>query len=394
MPLFKYFAIEGNGKRFSGVLNADSFDVAKEILRKQKVMVVKLVIFREKKKDVKLPRPILISFTRDLSQLLRAGLPLYESLLTIEEKYRGMRFHAIFLSLCDKVKHGLQLSKALAEYGDCFDPIYVSMVSAGEETGSLDEVFTELEGLLSRSAKLKKQLTSALIYPAFLASFCAVVVAALFFFLIPSMKQLFEGRELHPLTTAILKISEWLNANGVFLLIGILLFLFGSIVFFKHPRGKRAFYHFLLVAPLLKRVTTSSVLVRFCRALSVLLTSSVAMVDALRYARRIMHNPYFESVIENAEKRIMQGGKLSEELARSPLIPKMVIRMLSIGEEAGNTSSMLKSVADIYEEDLDKSLTRLTSMIQPAMLMILAFIVGVVILSVLLPLTDVSSFIN
>lgn len=394
MPLFRYLAIEGSGKRFSGVINADSYDDAKSLLRKQEVMVVKLATFREKKKESTLPKSVLIAFTRDLSQLLRAGLPLYESLVTIEEKHRGARYHAIFLGLCDKVRHGMQLSKALAEYRSSFDPIYVSMVSAGEETGALEKTFDELEGLLSRSAKLRKQLTSAMIYPAFLASFCAIVIAALFFFLIPSMRELFDGRTLHPLTATILQISEWLTNNGQVLLVVSVAFVTGIVFFFKRPQGKLFFHRAVLKVPLFKRITTAAVLVRFCRALSVLLSSSVALVDALRHARRIINNPFFETVIEEAEKQIIQGGKLSEELSKSPLMPKMVVRMLSIGEEAGNTSAMLKSIAEIYEEELDKGLSRITSMIQPAMLMVLAFIVGIVILSVLLPLTDVSSFIN
>ena len=161
-------------------------------------MSVKIFSLSEKTKQSRLSDQLLVSFTRDLAQLLRAGLPLYESLVAIEEKYKTHKAHALFLDLCDKVKSGKHLSQALANYPKVFDQIYISMIASAEETGALASVFSQLEKLILRQQKLKKQLSSAMIYPAFLLSFCVIVINALFFFLIPSMQQLFEERTLHP----------------------------------------------------------------------------------------------------------------------------------------------------------------------------------------------------
>ena len=394
LPLYRYQAISKEGKKTFGVINADSFEIAKENLQKQKILVVKLFSFKEKSKQLSLPKDLVVSFTRDLSQLLRAGLPLYESLMAIEEKYRANKAHSLFLDLCDKIKSGMHLSCALALYPKVFDQVYISMIESAEETGKLASTFTQLEKLIVRQQKLKNQLTSAMIYPMFLMGFCFVVVNALFFFLIPSMEQLFEERELHSFTAAIIGISKFLRRNGIYIGISLLVTISSCVIFFSKPSGKLLLQKFYLKVPILNRMITQAVLSRFCRGLSIMLAGSVSLLDALKLSKGIMKNPYFEKVITNVERKVEQGGKLSDELMKSPLIPTLVTRMLTIAEETGSVSEMLESIADIYEEELGRSLARFTTLLQPVMLLFLAFIVGTVILSILLPLTDVGSFLN
>lgn len=394
MPLFKYQGVSNQNKKTSGVIKADSLATAKDELRKNKVFITKIGQHKEKYETRSISNGMLISFTRDLSQLLRAGLPLYESLLAIEEKYKNHPSHSLFLEMCDQVKLGKDLSDVLTLFPKIFDQIYISMVRSAEETGSLDLVFSELEKLISRQQKLKKQIISALIYPLFLLFFCILVVNALFFFLIPSMEQLFEGRALHPMTETILSISRFMRDYGIFLASVSLLFSLFLFAFFSHRRGKVFYKALLLKLPLINKMTQHAVLTRFCRALSVMLKSSVSLVEGLSLAKRTMNHPSFEAIIDHAKAEIMQGGRLSVNLSKSPLIPSLVIRMVAISEETGNMSEMFQNIALIYEEELEKSLTRFTAMLQPVMLLFLAIVVGVVILSVLLPLTDVGSFLN
>ena len=395
MPLFHYTALGPKGKKLTGVIDADSLKAAKERLLKQKILVIKLLEkSRSRKKEIKLPPPVLLAFTRDLAQLLDAGLPLYESLLAIEEKYRDQKYHSLFLDLCDQVKQGKSLSVAMACYSKSFNSLHTSMVAAGEESGSLSAVFRELTLLIERQQKLKKQMGSALIYPAFLLAFCSVVISALFFYLIPSMEELFEGRRLHPLTQTVLSLSHWLHAHGQILAILFATSLLGALLFFRRPKGKRLLQRIALMTPILKNLLTQAVFARFSRALSVLLTSGVPMIEALKLSRKVMHNPFFEEIVEKAEVKIIEGSRLSEEFKKSPLVPKLVIRMLAIAEETASTPIMLTNISKIYEEDLEKSLTRFTSLLQPVILLILGVIIGTVMLSVLLPLTDVSSFVG
>ena len=169
MALYQYTALSKNGRRKIGMINADSIELAKERLRKEEVLVTKLSSYTKRGEDLTISSSLLIGFTRDLHVLLRAGLPLYDSLVTLEEKYRKTKLHPIFLDLCDQVKEGRHFSEALRDYTKVFDPIYLSMVKAGEESGSLEQSFAQLEKLIGKQQALRKKLSSAMIYPAFLS---------------------------------------------------------------------------------------------------------------------------------------------------------------------------------------------------------------------------------
>lgn len=388
MALFKYEALAISGKRMRGTIDADSLALAKDKLKRQDVYVTKLTPFGKHSRELFLTPAMRIAFTRDLASLLRSGLPLYESLVTIEEKYRGHKSHPLFLSISDRVKKGEHLSEALAAYPKSFDRVYIAMIRAAEETARLEEVFNELALLTSKTERLKKQVTTAMIYPTFLLAFAFIVITALMFFLIPSMQDLFEGRTLHPVTMSVLAVSHFLTAHQVTIAISLLL----TVLLIAYVVKRRLFFDQVSLAlPLIKRIKTQMVCLRFSRVLSVLLKSGVPLLDALVLAKQVLLSQPFEAVIEKAKKKIVEGGKLSDELKSSPLFPNLFVRMLQVSEEAGNLPDMLKNIADIYEEDLEKSLSRFTTLIQPVMLLVLGFFVGIILLSVLLPLTDVSS---
>ena len=394
MPLFRYKALAETGRKVSGVIDADSQTVAKERLRKQKVMVTAINLLKDNKQEIGLDRTLLLSFTKELGQLLRAGLPVYESLLTLEEKYRRHKSHSLFLDLCDRLKSGSSLSAALRQYPKTFDEIYLSMVSTAEQSGSLAQIFDQLSTLINKQQKLRKQLISALIYPAFLGTFCFIVIFSLLLFVVPSMRDLFEGRPLHPITHIVLALSTFVNKAWPFLLFGTLLLGVSAFTFFRHPQGRLLVEKGLLKLPLVKTLMIQAALIRFCRSLSVLLLGGVPLITSLSLSRKVMKQALLEEVIEKAEKRIGEGKKLSDELKSSPLIPSLVTRMLSLAEETGKMVPMLQNIADIYDEEMEAHLTQMTALLQPMILLLLGGIVGLILLSVLLPLTDVSSFLS
>ncbi|MES2345227.1 MAG: type II secretion system F family protein [Chlamydiota bacterium] len=393
MPLFRYTALNLAGKKMKGVIDADTLDAAKERLKKQEIMAITLAL-EKSKSELVLPFDLLLAFTRELAQLLRAGLPLYESLLTIEEKYRAHKVHPLFLDLCDKLKTGSSLSSALRLYPKSFDAIYLSMVGAGEQSGSLGPSLQQLALLIARQGRLKKQLGSALIYPAFLGIFCLVVISSLLFFVIPSMQELFEGRALHPLTQIVLAVSIFANAHITAMISTLVLTVLSLVLFVKAPRGRIFIQKIVLTLPFFKTVIIQTALTRFCRSASLLLVGGVPLLDALALSRRVMKHQLLEKVIEDVEKKILQGARLSEELKLVPYIPPLVSRMFAIAEETGRMGAMMENIADIYDEEIERNLQQLTTLLQPVLLVILGGIVGVVLLSILLPLTDVSSFLQ
>jgi len=394
MALFKYAAVNEQGKVIKGVIDADSATEAKERLRRQQHFITSFELLEGKQKEIVLPPPLLLSFTRELGQLLKAGLPLYESLVTIEEKYKKHRAHPLFLDFCDHLKNGSTLSSALKKYPKSFDEIYLAMVTAAESTASLPEVFKQLAELISRQQKLKRQLISALMYPGFLGLFCLCITAGLLFFVIPTMQELFEGRPLHPLTQTVLSVSQFANQHRFFLAVFLLSFAALLFTFSRHPKTKKIISFLSLKIPFVKTVLIHSALVRFCRASSMLLTGGVPLLQTLTLSRRVMKQPLLENEIALAENKIMEGGSLSQQLKFSSLIPALVPRMLAIAEETGELAPMFHNIALIYEEEVDKHLTQLTTFLQPILLLILGGIVGIVVLSILLPLTDVSSFLS
>ena len=393
MALFEYFALDEKGKQIKGVIDADTLELAKDRLLKKKAFVTSIKSYTSKK-VISLSRVEVLDFTRDLNQLLSASLPLYESLKAIEEKNQGSKHHQVYVDLCDRVKQGQRFSEALTSYPKSFNSIYISMCEAAEESGSLDVVFKELLRMMTKEDQLKKQLKSAMVYPMFLGVFCLIVVIGLFTFVIPSMKELLDGRQLHGFTQAILGISDWMSDYILVLLPTVALFVGLMIAYFRSEAGIRMWQSLLLKVPVVGRMKKESIMLKFCRTLSVLLSNGVPIVRGIEMSAKVMHHHAYEELMEEAKLKLVEGKKLSDELAKSSLIPKLVIQMMATAEATASLDTMLASIADIYEQDLDKSIQQFSSLIQPVMILLLGMIVGVVLLAVLLPLTDVSTFLN
>lgn len=391
MPLFRYQAVATTGRKTTGVIEADSLNSAKDRLRLQNMVITDVSPYLKERKKLVIPAVELLDMTRMISQLLNAGIPLYEALIIVEEKYLKVSFHPIVVDLCDRVKKGETLSASLTSYSDVFDPIYIAMVKAGEESGALAQTFEEITELLKDRNRLKKQLIAATAYPIFLGSFCIVVFVALLIWVIPSLKNLFEGRALHPLTHFVFKLSDIFIAHSI-LIFGLCSIL-GIGIFFciTHPRMRGYWDQMLLKVPLIGPLILLAATVRFCRTCSLLLEGGTPLLQALQLTRSVLKNQTLESSFIEVEKNVSEGEPLSSQIDKARLMPLLVARMLTIGERTGKNASMLKHIALLCEEDLSRTLERYTSLLQPLLLLVLGLLIGTVILSILIPLTDVGS---
>ena len=393
MPLFRYKAINVHGKKEIGLMSADSITLAKEKLYRQKVLVTDLVYHKKKSTEMTLPPTLILNLTRDLYVLLRASLPLYDSLLILEEKYRRSKLHTLFLTLCDQIKEGVHLSEALASYPKVFSSVYVAMVKAGEESGTIKESFQELVALLGKQQAIKKKTISAMIYPIFLGVFCLVVLTVLLFFLIPAMGELFEGRTLHPMTESVLMLSYQLNTHATTIFVSLSIIITSIFFLFRRQKGQELKQQIMLHLPICKRLIVEMVFARFSRVFGVLLKRGVPLVESLKLSKMVMKNILFEKIMVKVIQDVSEGKRLSEELKKYSLVPTLVIRFLALSEESGNTHKMMEHLSEIYDDDIDRTLVRLTALLQPTMLLFLGLIVALILLSVLLPLTDMSSII-
>lgn len=392
MPLYTYNAIDTLGKKRTGALEAHSEKEAKSILREQGVMVIQIGIKKATSRKENLNSDQLLSFTMQLSQLVGAGVPVYESLVAIEEQYREESNHRIILSLCEQIKRGTRLSEAMAQFPESFERLYVAMIAAGESVGSLHLVLEKLTDLLAKQNKLRKDIFTAMIYPTILAGFAFIVIGVLLGFVVPSIEGIFSDRQLNTFTTVVLGASHFFRDYWwIYLPLCIGL---GVWIFFKlrSAKGKAWLERSLMRLPLASTLMIQAAVVRFCRTMATLLKGGLPIIDSLRISRETMGNALLEEEVKQAEARIIEGSSLSRELGKSKLIPPMVSRMLSVGEDTGNIMIMLQKIADMYELELSKTLARIMALAQPVILVFMGLVIGFILMAILLPLADMSSF--
>ncbi len=391
MPLYHYLAIDTHGKKRKGLIDAQSDKEAKDKLRDQGLMISSLKLKVGGTSRENLRGDGLLNFTVQLSQLVSAGIPVYESLLALEEQYRGEAVHRIILSLCEQIKAGIPISQAMASFPQSFNTLYCSMMAAGESAGALNIVLERLSILIAKQLKLKREITTSMIYPGILASFSLVVITLLMTFVVPSIEGIFEGRKLNTFTALVLKSSHLFRDYWwLYLPIGL-----GSLIFLiykiRSPSGQLWMQRHFLRLPLLRTLMIQTAVARFCRTMGTLQQGGLPLIDSLHIASDVMRNVVLEEEMQLAQKRIIEGSSLSIEIAKSKWFPKMVSRMLAVGEDSGTTTHMLNKIADIYEEDIEKTLNRLMALAQPLILVFMGSIIGLVLMAILLPLTDISS---
>lgn len=392
MPLYQYEAITEKGKKTIGAIDADSLQEAKIKLVRRQVATIRIDLITEKQLKVRLNKKELLVLTRELARLLQASLPLFEAISALEEKYRGVKIHTLLLDLSDRVRSGSSFSQALSCHKETFDILYISMIANAEKTGTLAAALEEITRLLSKQIHIRKQIVSALLYPALLAGFCLVVLSSLLFFVIPSLKELFDGRNLHPFTQIVFALSDLACNSKVFLLVFLSLLAASGVFLMFYQPWKDKIFNLMLSLPGIKTLFAKIAFVRFCRAAATLLEGGLPVLTALSQARQVMRHPPLEKIIALAEEKLSQGEPLHVSFQNHPLIPPLVPRMIAIAQQAGKLPFMMQQIALIYEEELESLLAYFATMAQPILLLVLGGIVGFVLLSVLLPLTDVSSF--
>lgn len=391
MVIYRYQAIDSKGNRRTGVVEGLSPTEAKETLRSQDLMVTQLVEKKGLSSRENLKGDELVAFTLQLSQLINAGLPLYESILAMEQQYRGEATHRIVMSIGNQIKAGTPLSTAMGMYPASFDRLYCALVAAGEAVGALGDVLERLGDLLAAQMHLKSQITTAMIYPAILSCFCLLIIGMLLGFVVPSMEGIFQGQTLNAFTTTIINLSHFARGYwAIYIPVSIALVAF-TIYRLRSPAGKIWLQKTVIRLPYFRTLVIQAATARFCRTMGTLQAGGLPLIDSLRIARNTVGNVVIEKVIVQAEEAIVSGSTLAKELSKSEYIPTMASRMLLVGEEAGTSVQMLNRIATMYEGELEQTLERLLSFAQPVILMVMGGIIGTVMVAILVPVANVAS---
>ena len=327
-------------------------------------------------------------FSRQFAALINAGVAIVRSLGVMAEQCTNPKLKKALTQISEDVQQGMNLSEAMRKHPDCFDNLYVSMVQAGEVGGVLDEVMNRLSKLLEDVARLQNQIKSALTYPVAVAIFAIAIFIGMTVFLIPIFADIFKqlNVELPALTQFMLDISAFIR--GFWWSIPIVFFGAGFAFrnYYKTRMGRETIDRISLKVPLFGDLIQKSAVARFSRTFGALTRSGVPILTALEIVRDTAGNQVIANAVDESRKEIQQGGMISLALQKEQVFPIMAIQMISIGEETGELDQMLAKVADFYEDEVEQSVKALTSIIEPIMIVVLGGMVGVILLSMYLPM--------
>jgi type IV pilus assembly protein PilC len=404
MPTFVYTGRTRAGQTVSGERFAETIELAVAALRRDSILVARIVpapasgaSTTRKEKAGKLGRKVaaknLAVFTRQLSVMIDAGLPLVQCLDILGTQEHDRNFAAVILQTRADVESGASLADAMRRHPKTFDTLFTNMVAAGEAGGILDTILKRLASYIEKAVKLAGQVKAAMVYPVAVMVIATVVVGAILWKVIPTFSTLFVGlgTELPRPTRIVIWMSEALVRYFPFLIGAVILAAYGFRRVYKTDRGRHAVDALLLRLPLLGSTLRKIAVARFCRTLSTLVKSGVPILDGLDITARTSGNAVVEDAVVAARRRIERGETISAPLKDTAVFPAMVVQMIGVGEATGALDAMLSKIADFYEEEVDAAVAGLLSVLEPIMVASLGVIVGAIIIAMYLPIFDLIS---
>ncbi len=402
MTKFTYTATK-QGKTITGTIEASSKEGALSTLSHQGIhpLLVKEAsgasglksLLKLGGKKVKLKD--LVVFTRQLSTMISAGVPLTRSLATLQTQTENKYFNSVVGNITKDIEGGMTLADSLAKYPNIFSEVYVNMVRAGEAGGILDEILKRVAAQVEKDATIRKKIKSAMAYPVVILSITVVAFFGIMLFIMPKLGNILKDlggpdAQLPVYTQAMLSLSDFTRKYFIFI------FIVGFIIvtllrrYVRTPKGKYALHKLLLRIPVLNGILVKIAIARFSRTFASLMSSGVGVLDALEVTGGAIGNKVIEEELTNAARDVKAGKQLSEPLSKSAHFPAIVSQMLAIGEETGQIDTILLKVADFYEEEVDTVIDGISSLIEPIMILVLGSMVGMIAASVMGPIASLS----
>ena len=395
MPTFAYKAIGIDGRATSGRVEAASTDAAIEQVDAMGLMPTDIGEKGGAKsgesKTGKLRAAHVQGFFRQLSGLLAAGVPLARALQILGRESSSQAASSLWRQVHDEVSDGKSLAEAMAQHPQVFADVHVAMIRAGETGGFLDVVLKQIADFMTRERELKSRVVGAMIYPAVLAFVATGVVLFLLWWFIPRFSEIFYefGESLPLLTRMVQGASFAVRDYGLIVLVGVVVTVVAARQAFASEAGQRFRDRAVLRLPGLGVVVSRFALVRFCRMFGTLIGAGVPMLDALRVAKESIGNQVLTDALETSIEQVRRGGSLSKGLATcSELFPPSVLEVLAVAEESGRLADELVRLSEEHEQELDRRLRLLVSLMEPAMLFVMAAMVGSIVIGMLLPVFD------
>lgn len=403
MPVFRYTAVNRKGKNEKGIIDATTASSARQILR-SRGLIVRQLAEDEEKRDRELfpflakilyrvPRKDVSLFVRQLGTLLDAGIPLDRSLHNIIEQTENPYLKKALIEIRGDIIEGESLSQALAKHSAIFPDMYTNLVAVGEQTGTYEKALLRLADLEEANLRMQNKVLSALFYPMILIFILGIVMVFLMTVVIPQIQELFASlnAELPLLTRAVIGASKLFTFPWIlfpFLMIG------GGIVGFQKwvskPAGRRQFEELVLRTPLIGTLIQKSLLARFARNLGVMLESRVSLIVALQVTARVVNHSIFSGEILQAIDRIREGSGITDGFRDSVVLTQMVRGMLAAGEATDRVAPMIVKLADILEDEVDATVQRFSTLLEPAMMVFMGLMIGGIMGAILMPMYNLT----
>ena len=405
MPVFQYEAMDSTGLEVKDTIEATTEDEAQTMIREKGFYVTKIREKERKKKDKKtaskkaagkqksftiggVKPKILCTFTRQLSTLQDAGLPLLRSLRILEGQAKPGALKNTLMDVIEDVESGNTLSEAMSKQPKCFDNLYCNMVKAGEAGGALEVILQRLAEFKEKAQSLKRKITGAMIYPCAVITVAVGIVSFIMMFIIPKFKKIFEdfGTDLPAMTEMLISFSDWMLKYWYMLFIGPLGFWLFIKIVKKNKTGAFVVDWLSLRIPLVGKILHLGVIARVTRTLGTLIASGVPILEGILISRDTAGNHVFVRAFDNIYTAIREGETIAVPLKESRIVDDMVVNMVDVGEETGALDDMLYKVADVYDEEVEVKVESLISLLEPIMVVVLGLIVGFIVIALFLPL--------
>jgi type IV pilus assembly protein PilC len=406
MPTFKYEAKSFGGKKVSGTVDGPDQDAAVAELRKRNLIVLSVKasggrggggggalkgMLTDSNPDKYRSRgDEIVVFTRQLSTMVAAGIPLVEGLEILQEQAENAGFAAVLDNVVEDIRSGGDLSNAFGKYPRCFDNIYVSMVAAGEVSGQLDTILVRLAEYMEATQNLRREIKAAMTYPVVSLVLVLGITMFLMIGIVPKFKEVFASMDIRlpALTSGTLAVAEWMTNNVLTMFIGAIAAFIGLKIYKKTPSGSYQLdwlkLHVPVFGPLFRKVALS----RFSKTFATMVKSGVPILETLEIVSNTVGNQVISDAVDKAKENVRQGETLSEPLAESPEFPPMVTKMIGIGERSGALENLLDKISEFYDDQVKAAVKSLTSLIEPIMIAVMGFLVGTIVLAVFLPIFE------
>jgi len=401
---FEYIALDAAGKEHKGILEGDTPRHIRQLLREQQLLPVSVTEVAQKEarrqRSFTLMRRVspadLALFTRQLATLVRAGLPLEESLLAVSQQTEKPRVQSIVLGVRARVMEGHTLADGFADFPRVFPEIYRATVAAGEQSGHLDNVLERLADYTESREIIRQKVLAAMLYPIVLTIMCFAIVSGLLVFVVPKVVAVFETSKatLPLITRMLISTSDFFRVYGLYVLVAAVLAYIIFRRWLRNPTARRQFHRMQLRLPVFGRMTRGFNTARFTRTFSILSASAVPVLEALRIAGEVVTNLPMRDAVTDAAARVREGAPIGRSLAVSRLFPPMTIHLISSGESSGELEAMLERAAISQERELDGLLGALVGLLGPVLIILMGLFVMGIVFAMLLPIFEMNNLIH